>query len=441
MNKKPFKDIEHIIKNAAEAYEPAFDEHAWQKMEGLLDKEKDKTRPPFLWLWWLLPIAIGIVAGGYYIFNKKDVSGKEQNIVIQKNNPAPVLRVKTNPQLVTVAEAIPNNAPQFGAAVTNNAADIKTSSQSLPSPLKAGKYSSPSTNALQTANDITAQKKNKSAQLSSKALISINGDNAGDDVKEDLKEVKIPEALNIAKTNEDNAADILTVQKQQTVKKDILTANKEDTLSKKSFADKKIKGRPSKFYFMVSAGADANGVKLFSSQKITARAGFTAGYQLTKKISLQSGFFVSSKKYVAGPADYKTKPGTYWSMVDITKINANCRVYEIPLLVRYDFAPRKKINYFSSAGLSSYIMKKEDYHYFYKRWGTAHDASASYKGNQHLFSVLKLSAGVEKKLSEQFSLNAVPGLAIPLAGVGEGQVKLYSADIMIGLKFTPLRKK
>jgi hypothetical protein len=156
---------------------------------------------------------------------------------------------------------------------------------------------------------------------------------------------------------------------------------------------------------------------------------------------VQTGFYSSSKKYVAGPEDYKAKPGSYWGSVDITKIEANCLVYEIPLLLRYDLTTNKKINIFSSASLSSYLMKKEDYHYYYYRYGASHEASASYKGNQHLFSVLRFSAGVEKKISKQFSLNAAPGLAIPLAGVGEGQVKLFSTDLMVGLKFTPLSKK
>ena len=86
-------------------------------------------------------------------------------------------------------------------------------------------------------------------------------------------------------------------------------------------------------------------------------------------------------------------------------------------------------------------FEKEDYYFYYDRYGAAHQANAYYSGNKNLFSILRLAAGVERKLSRQLSLNISPGVAIPLKGIGEGEVKLYSADLSIGLKFTPQRKK
>ena len=38
MKTKRFDDIEEIIKKSSEAYQPAFDEEAWQKMEVLLNE-------------------------------------------------------------------------------------------------------------------------------------------------------------------------------------------------------------------------------------------------------------------------------------------------------------------------------------------------------------------------------------------------------------------
>jgi hypothetical protein len=126
--------------------------------------------------------------------------------------------------------------------------------------------------------------------------------------------------------------------------------------------------------------------------------------------------------------------------VDIQEIDANCRVYEIPVQVNYNFTPGKNLNWFASAGIASYIMKKEDYAISYIRYGAPHQADAYYRGNKSLFSVLKLGAGVEKKVGRQFSIFAAPGISIPLAGVGEGEVKLYTTELMFGLKFTPSRK-
>lgn len=214
-----------------------------------------------------------------------------------------------------------------------------------------------------------------------------------------------------------------------------------DSVIARSVSDRKPKNRISRFYVIITGGAEASGVKLFASDKITGRAGLAAGYQLNKNISVQTGFFISNKKYVAGKNDYKAKAGSYWGMVDIKSINADCKVYEILLQLRYDFTAGKKLNLFATAGLSSYIMKKEDYYFYYDRYGAAHEAEAYYTGNKSIFSVLRFSAGVEKKISKNFSAFVSPGIAIPLAGVGEGEVKLYSTDLMIGLKLTPGRRK
>lgn len=210
---------------------------------------------------------------------------------------------------------------------------------------------------------------------------------------------------------------------------------------KKIKDDKKSKDKIVRLYVIAFGGAENSGAKLFTSGKITGRYGLEAGYRLNKKLILQAGFYVSNKKYVAAGSDYKTKPGSYWNTVDIRSIDAACRIYEIPLSVIYDFASGKKLKYYASAGLLSYIMKKEDYKFYYDRYGSMRQADVNYTGNKNLFSVIRVSAGIEKKLTKNFSILASPGISIPLSGVGEGEVKLYSADIMIGIKFTPSRKK
>ena len=163
------------------------------------------------------------------------------------------------------------------------------------------------------------------------------------------------------------------------------------------------------------------------------------GYQLSERLSLQTGFFAGNKKYVAGQGDYKAKGG-YWATVDIRRVGANCQVFEIPVALRYDFSPARQWNNFAIVGLSSYLMNKEEYAYDYIRAGNPYNAKASYKGNQHLLSVLRLNGGVERKLSQQFSVGIQPGLAIPLAGVGEGQIKLFSTELLLTLKYRPFKR-
>src|SRR5687768_2870819 len=64
MSTKPFKDIEELMRSASEGFEQPFDAAAWEKMEVLLDGEKDRKKP-FIWLWWLLPFAL---LGGFAVY-------------------------------------------------------------------------------------------------------------------------------------------------------------------------------------------------------------------------------------------------------------------------------------------------------------------------------------------------------------------------------------
>jgi hypothetical protein len=153
--------------------------------------------------------------------------------------------------------------------------------------------------------------------------------------------------------------------------------------------------------------------------------------------AVQTGFYVAQKKYIAGAGDYKAKPGSYWEYVDIRKVDAKCMVFEIPVSLRYDFSQKKSHSWFVLGGLSSYIMKSEEYHYDYMRYGIRYYDYRDYTGNKHLFSVLNLSVGLDKKIANRFSFVVNPYVSLPVTGVGEGRIKLFSAGIQAGLKFMP----
>lgn len=442
MSKRSFKDIEQFIINAAEAHETAFDEEAWKKMEVLLDNEKDRKKP--FALWWLVPLLIAGAVISYFAFNKNEIKHDTQQITVQKNNhPA---KENINKNTVDVNKNL-SETEEIKTTKNNDELTAKENNANAPFSIKTKKLSAPSYNLLVSGGQGAGEDKVLKKKLADKVKGKMNTKitpvmpvyvdtqakdvialNTPDVTRGNLNEQGKTEEVIVVKINADNIP-------EKEIEKIV------DSVISKSVTDKKSKNRESKFYVIVTGGADANGVKLFSADKITGRAGLAAGYQLNKNISVQTGFFISNKKYIAGKEDYKTKAGSYWSMVDIKSINANCKVYEIPLQVKYDFTPGKKLNFFTTAGLSSYIMKKEAYYFYYDRSGAAHEAGAYYTGNKSLFSVLRLSAGVEKKISKNFSVFASPGIAIPLAGVGEGEVKLYSTDLMIGLKFSPSRKK
>jgi len=245
----------------------------------------------------------------------------------------------------------------------------------------------------------------------------------------------------VAADNDDNKKTISSIDK--TKRKDsIAKIASKDTIAirsikKEEVVQKDTKQKRSPWYLLASIGADASNVSLFSfnNSSITATYGVGIGYQINKKISIQTGFYAGRKKYIAGPGDYNSKNDPYLSTLDITKVNANCFIYEIPVSVRYNFVLRPKTTYYATAGISSFIMKSEAYDYSFTTGGGNYQIKQTYTGNDNLFSIVTVSVGIERKLSKAFSIQAEPSVNIPIAGVGEGTVKLYSTDIQVGVKY------
>ena len=164
------------------------------------------------------------------------------------------------------------------------------------------------------------------------------------------------------------------------------------------------------------------------------------GFDITKKISVQSGFYANKKKYIAGPSDYNVKAGSYWSTVPITKVEAACLIYEVPIGVQYRFLQKKSFNAYVGAGISSYIMKTEDYNYFYTRYNREYSKAYTYSGNKHLFSTALFSTGIEKNITKKIAFQLEPSVSMPLKGVGDGDIKLFSTALLFGIKYLPFNK-
>jgi hypothetical protein len=114
-----------------------------------------------------------------------------------------------------------------------------------------------------------------------------------------------------------------------------------------------------------------------------------------------------------------------------------CQMWELPLLVRYNFALKPTSSFFVSTGLSSYFMKHQAYTYDYKNnqgvWGSSSWSSDS--TFNHVFSILDLSAGFEKKIGKHISLQVEPYARIPLSGVGFGDIRLSSYGLNLNVLY------
>ena len=162
-------------------------------------------------------------------------------------------------------------------------------------------------------------------------------------------------------------------------------------------------------------------------------------YQLGRRWRVSAGYLYTNKLYAARGTDYTLPAGyTLPHGYVISNVDAACRIVDIPLNLRYDLWQRPRYQLFISAGLSSLLMRREQYTYDYELLYGKPVAPYSWEldnGSQHALKVLNLSAGYERAVGLRWTVQAEPFVKLPLAGVGFGAVRLSSAGVFFSLKY------
>jgi hypothetical protein len=485
-----FEDFDKKLKNAAENHHPDYDEKAWAKMENLLDKhlpQKEDRRRRFIFFL-LFPILLG---GGLWLMldrpwqQDRSASNTETISSSKKTSGSTPATGSNSSSLEEEAaknkEKHDNSSNSIGdedrevtTTSLNDASQVsgeagqgdnveisvnparKNKQSTKQSSLRANKPGADENFEVETSqagvgktkntvgskrndeklNDPTALRANDPAIGAVTPLTKNEGDGM---VSKDAKNDK---QVTSSLTKDQPATSPNNEVKQDNTISDAPEASaaqaKEGT-AKKPTQKAPVK-KSSYLFFSASAGPDLSWVKN-NTGEIELLTGFGMGYTFKDRWTIRTGFYSSNKVYSATPNEYK--PATPPMNIDyLTNIDANCKVYEIPVTVSYNFARTEKQNFFGSAGLSSFIMKKEQYVYEYYYPGvnqTFHYTHTENNQNKHYFSVLSLSAGYQRKISKVFSVVVEPYLKLPLGGVGYGKVKLNSTGILFSVNVSPFQ--
>ena len=468
------EEMDDIIRKAANNHHPAYNDKAWEKMELQLDKhlpqKKDRRRLIFFLLFFLL-----FGAGTFFILNKFN---NNKSITAEKNSantiPGKPVSADSSEKNIVTEDKVPEPKNTDG-----NVADLVNSNTGL-----NNRVTTPDEKLLQGENKNYTEKlysrKRFASSGKSKTKIRIKNPNLFNDPdgEADLNtpkntitgktagkqrvSIKAPAAeegnnsknqeKDLVKTDdaEPNAADKISVSKPNTeTAKDSADTEKNKKNPDKKMEDKSLASSDKKkkknntagnFGFTFSVGPDISFVKLDNTGRTTLTYGAGLSYNFAKRFTARAGFYVSKKIYEATPDQYHAPGGNY---PYLTGVNANCKVYEIPVSLAYSFGQHGKHSWFGNAGLSSFIMKKEDYTYNYKN-----PAGQSYSyyqelsnQNKHYFAVLDLSGGYQYQLSKRLSVQAEPYVKLPLSGVGQGKIKLSSAGVLFTITLKPFAKK
>src|SRR5205823_11677399 len=166
--------------------------------------------------------------------------------------------------------------------------------------------------------------------------------------------------------------------------------------------------------------------------------GIEAEYSLSKRFSVQTGLLYTTKNYKLRGQDYHPPKGYWTNYVKLEDVTGTCKMWDIPVNIRYNAMIKKSSRIFVTTGLSSYLMKKKHYTYNYYYNGIPTTRRRAYdSGDMYWFSVLNISAGFEKTLSGKFSVQLEPFFKQPLTGVGFGSISLSTAGLYISLRYHP----
>lgn len=182
------------------------------------------------------------------------------------------------------------------------------------------------------------------------------------------------------------------------------------------------------------------GIKLavspdYSSVRFTAvngtgtNYGVLAEYHLTPHWSVIAGGIWSRKIYSATDVEYNGHR--------VARADGDCRILDIPLNVNYIFKPDRKFSFYTSVGFSTYIMNEEDYVFHVDSGYGSASYSTNVRGkNNELFSIVNVSVGAQKKITDRWSIQLEPFVKVPVKGIGEGDLSLNTLGAFFHLKYS-----
>ncbi|OCX54085.1 hypothetical protein BEL04_07390 [Mucilaginibacter sp. PPCGB 2223] len=186
------------------------------------------------------------------------------------------------------------------------------------------------------------------------------------------------------------------------------------------------------FALTILAAPDINGVGSFAETQTGANFGllFSVG---RGRFTLSTGVVYAKATYGTDFSNYHTG---YYFTYKPQYVNADCRILDIPLDLNYRLFGNVKNQFSIGAGLSSYLMLKENYFYDYGAAGITGPAGYQVSNrNKHYFGVADLNVLYQHRLSSKFSLGLQPYLQLPLTDIGYGKVKLQSAGMAVGFSW------
>lgn len=441
------------IKDSLSQRPPGNDNPAWDKMEVLLDKhmpqKRDRRRIFFILFLFLL------TGGGAFLIWQNSNRDKNNMSAIESQNkkpdPVPIGPTKDNgPSESNTGTVTTNTQKENIAENTPLTNQSSPATQQTKTPVIRSSSSQILSNPELVVNDASVSKLKEQKKNNSPVTENINpSDNtqnkAGkESVQDPTKTENNPVSTEKKTLPEEDVQKPVIENKRQEQKPE--AKGSQPSTNEKSNPQKQKTQRSffDNLFFTASAGPDFSTVGLHNAGKVELAYGAGIGYRISDKFSIRTGFYSARKVYTADPEDYDPPYNVSQYYPNLKSIEANCKVYEIPVSVDYTISSNKRANWFVSGGVSSLIMKEEKYDYYFKpNYSPTYVTYSRTINNQnkHYFSQLNISGGYTRNINNNISLRAEPYIKIAMAGVGVGKVNLNSSGVLFSAIIKPFAKK
>lgn len=402
-----------------------------KRLDTVLPLEKRKRR---IIAWWWLPLGVCILALGYKIIRYQAGTTKPSSAITKLparkiTVPAPI-RV-TAPASATAAAKKQNDqgATSGGSLITGISKPVIVKPSTVTGSVKLFPENKETTGAsipkVETSS-LTTEKKPQPANTTNVVTGLVKEPATAKPEKETLEQ---PVTVNNSTLDSGNATPVAEHAPDSTQGTQSL-----------------VKIQPAKggrgFSFGLIAGIDKSTVKFTYDKGPGYNLGFELGYHFNNRWSLHTGAIYTRKNYKMEGEDFTAPKGSWISNYKLENVDGYCRMWEVPLELRMILNPgSRNKQFFIATGLSSYFMTHENYTYtYYYNSNLASRNSDLSSSDTHVFSILDLSAGVQKKWGNKTYLLIEPYARIPMGGVGFGNIRLSSFGINLGIQWRNVKK-
>lgn len=393
---------------------------------------KQKKKKDFRYLWLLLLLPFGFICGKY---------GNTDPVISPSHNSKNIESNHTQPKIVEeVATKFPSNTKNTKKDVALSKRRLRVKSEYQKNKNRSNLNSEYNQHHFVSSQKVSAAFhvftiKSPTNKITHplKKIHKLNIENK----IEDTGRVAFNQSNNFANDDTGILKKITEIQNKSIFPNQIIDSSQQLLVnSTKKAVTKKNKKI---FYTGILLGPDFSRVKNQKIKQTGSTIGIIAGLQLTTHLAIETGAWRDKKNYFSAGDYFNTSriPVPYNSK--IITVDGSCIMIEIPLNVRYSFLQKKKREWFVLTGISSYLMKKENYTYLYGRNNVQYNVYKSYtNSSSNWFSILNISAGYQHKFGKAL-FRVEPYLKMPLKGVGIGQLPISSTGLYMSLIY-PLHK-